>query len=80
LTGDISDAMGFAPLPWMPVTRRSPYFAIAAWPGGRGNTERGTPPTPKPRRGEVSFLDATHSFGHDEYAKPWDETMASVGG
>jgi len=78
--GDVSDAMGFAPLPSMPVTRRAPYFAIAAWPGGRENPERGTPPTPRARRGEVSFLDAAHGFGHDAYAALWDLTMTAVAG
>jgi len=76
--GDVSDTMGFAPLPSMPVTRRAPYFAIAAWPGGRENPERGTPPTPPARRG-VSFLDAAHDFNHGAYVAAWEQTMSSVG-
>lgn len=40
--GDVSDAMGFAPLPSMPVPRRAPFFAIAAWPGARSNPLAGT--------------------------------------
>ncbi|MCW5807007.1 MAG: hypothetical protein KIT31_31900 [Deltaproteobacteria bacterium] len=78
--GDVSDAMGFAPLPWMPVPRRAPYFAIALWPGGRRNAERGTPPTPRARGREVSFLDAEHGFAHGEYVATWEKTAARVGG
>ncbi|MBX3160162.1 MAG: hypothetical protein KF773_29615 [Deltaproteobacteria bacterium] len=79
-SGDVSDAMGFAPLPWMPVPRRAPYFAIALWPGGRRNAERGTPPTPRARGREVSFLDAEHGFAHGEYVATWEKTAARVGG
>jgi hypothetical protein len=32
-----SRVMGFAPLGSMPVTRRGPYVAVAAWPGGHDN-------------------------------------------
>lgn len=31
--GALSETMGLAPLLSMPVTRRAPYVAIAAWPG-----------------------------------------------
>ncbi len=78
--GDVSDAMGFAPLPSMPVTRRAPYFAIALWCGGRHNLERGAPPTPRPRSGQVSFLDADHAVEHDAYVKLWTETEKTVAG
>lgn len=76
--GDISDAMGFAPLPSMPVPRRAPYFAIALWAGGQRNAERGIKPTPRARPGEVSFLDAEHAFKHDVYEKMWTETEKAV--
>jgi len=33
--GDISETMGFAPFPSMPVPRRAPYVAIATWPVGK---------------------------------------------
>lgn len=48
-----SRVMGFAPLGSMPVTRRSPYVAVAAWPGGHDNEffERSPPQV-------VSFADA----------------------
>jgi hypothetical protein len=77
-TGEISDAMGFAPLPSMPVPRRAPYFAIAAWPGSRSNPERGVKPTPRARTGEVSFLDASHGLDHEDYAVLWARTEATV--
>jgi hypothetical protein len=76
--GDISDAMGFAPLPSMPVPRRAPYFAIAAWPGAPLNPERGVKPTPRARAGEVSFLDAAHTFKHDHYENMWTGTEKAV--
>ena len=76
--GNISDAMGFAPLPSMPVPRRAPYFAIAVWPGGQRNPERGIKPTPRARPGEVSFLDAEHTLKHDVYENMWTETEKAV--
>lgn len=78
--GDRSEAMGFAPLPTMPVTRRAPYFAIALWAGDRRNPERGMPPTPRARQGVVSFLDAEHAVDRDTYAKLWAETENTVAG
>lgn len=76
--GDVSDAMGFAPLPSMPVPRRAPYFAIALWTGGHRNLERGNQPTPRARPGSVSFLDAEHAIDRDTYAKMWAETEQAV--
>ncbi len=79
-SGDVSDAMGFGPLPSMPVPRRAPYFAIALWAGGRRNLERGLPPTPRPRNGQVSFLDAEHGVDRDTYVTLWTETEKAVSG
>lgn len=76
--GDVSDTMGFAPLPSMPVPRRAPYFAIGAWPGPRLNPERGTSPTPRAKPGLVSFLDAEHQHPHDTYESMWIGTEAAV--
>jgi len=76
--GDVSDTMGFAPLASMPVPRRAPYFAIAAWPGARSNPERGKKPTPRARPGEVSFLDASHGLTHDDYVALWARTESTV--
>lgn len=65
--GDISETMGLAPFTSMPVTRRSPYIAIATWPGGRSNPLRGQGPTPAGRPGEVSFLDTSHGLAITTY-------------
>lgn len=35
--GLVSSPMGLAPFATMPVTRRSPYVCLAAWPGGHEN-------------------------------------------
>ena len=77
-SGDVSDAMGFAPFPTMPVPRRAPYVAIATWPGGRSNPFRGQAPTPPGRAGKVSFLDAAHGFDDKQYEALWSETTARV--
>lgn len=77
--GDVSDTMGFAPMFSMPVPRRAPYVAIAAWPGGRANPFRGEPPTPRARAGQVSFLDASHTFTRHQYEKTWATTERNVG-
>ena len=37
-SGDVSDAMGVAPLGTMPVTRRTPYMAIVVWGGSHLNS------------------------------------------
>lgn len=76
--GDVSDTMGFAPFPHMPVPRRAPYVAIATWPGGRANELRGMPPTPRARPGQVSFLDAAHDLGQEQYERAWRTTEATI--
>jgi hypothetical protein len=78
-SGDISDVMGFAPFPTMPVPRRSPYVAIATWPGGRSNPFRGIGSTPPGRQGIVSFLDASHGLDHEAYEDRWKKTSERVG-
>jgi hypothetical protein len=77
-SGDISDVMGFAPFPTMPVPRRSPYVAIATWPGGRSNPFRGTGSTPPGRAGIVSFLDAAHDLDPESYEDRWKATSERV--
>lgn len=77
--GDVSDTMGFAPFASMPVPRRAPYVAIGAWPGGRANPHRDSPPTPRPRAGKVSFLDAGHHLDADRYGRAWVATSAAIG-
>lgn len=76
--GDVTDTMGFGPFGSMPVSRRAPYVALAAWPGGRSNPVRGKPPTPRARRGEVSFLDAAHGVLNGRYDRHWTETSTKV--
>lgn len=60
-----SQVMGFAPLGAMPVTRRSPYVAVAAWPGGHDNEFFERSPSHS-----VSFADAATQLRdrqqHDE--------------
>jgi len=77
-SGDTSEVMGFAPFPTMPVPRRSPYVALATWPGGRSNPFRGTGSTPPARPGVVSFLDAPHGLGYDAYEGRWKATSERV--
>lgn len=77
-SGEISDAMGFAPLWWMPTPRRSPHVAIAAWPGSRSNPFRGRHPTPRAAPGQVSFLDASHGFEAARYEGLWAKTTKNV--
>ncbi|MGE0398270.1 MAG: hypothetical protein AB7T06_16320 [Kofleriaceae bacterium] len=75
----IDDTMGFAPLLTMPVPRRSPYVAIALWPGGQQNPLRGVPPTPPAKVGRVSFLDVPHGFDEATNASMWKTTVEKVG-
>lgn len=74
----IDDTMGFAPLFTMPVPRRSPYVAIALWPGGQQDPLRGVPPTPPARAGRVSFLDVPHGFDEETNASMWKTTEEKV--
>jgi hypothetical protein len=76
--GDVTDTMGFGPFGAMPVSRRAPYVALAAWPGGRSNALRGTPPTPAARRGQVSFLDAAHGLDDKRYQRQWSDTTTTI--
>jgi hypothetical protein len=77
-SGDVTETMGFGPFATMPVPRRAPYVAIAAWPGGRANPFRGTGSTPPGRPGEVSFLDVSHGYDQEWYETLWAETTAGV--
>lgn len=38
--GQLTDVMGFAPSAYMPMTRRAPHLALAAWTGGHENPNR----------------------------------------
>src|SRR5262249_38663064 len=79
-SGDVCDVMGFGPSVLMPVTRRSPYFAIGLWAGGRANPFRGKGITPQSRPGHVNFLDAPPQFEDQQsYENLFRETRTSVG-
>jgi hypothetical protein len=66
-TGLQSRVMGFAPLGSMPVTRRGPYVAVAAWPGGHDNVHFDRGPS-----GSVSFADAdTRLRDREQHDEVW---------
>lgn len=76
--GDQSSVMGFAPLGCMPVTRRAPYVALAAWAGPKLNQYKSSPD------GSIGFIDApvlgADGQHLDEVAHQsvWDSTMGRV--
>lgn len=79
LNGDLSSAMGFAPLGSMPVTRRAPYVALAVWPGGH---ESANPKYSSPE-GHVGFIDCKmpkmpdgSDYDYDKFLKP---TLVATG-
>lgn len=41
--GDSTDAMGFAPTGYMPLSRRAPFTALVVWTGGHENLHRKKP-------------------------------------
>ena len=41
--GDSTDAMGFAPTGYMPLSRRAPFTALVVWTGGHENSHRVKP-------------------------------------
>jgi hypothetical protein len=69
--GERSSVMGFAPLGSMPVTRRAPYFALVAWPGGRDNAYA------KPVDG-VGFIDADPGVPQASYDEMKKRTIADT--
>ena len=64
-----SSAMGFAPIISMPVPRRSPYAALALWPGRARKAEQET----------VGFIDMPSYFGVDEHKKLIEDTSVAIG-
>jgi hypothetical protein len=64
-----TNAMGFAPLGYMPVTRRAPYVALAAWTGGHSNPIR----TQKNEQ-EVTMGDAPPRMERPKYKVTLQET------
>jgi hypothetical protein len=61
-SGFVSDTMGFAPLGSMPVTRRSPYVALALWAGGHEN-----PFMQKNSGPSVGISDTRHFLHKDQH-------------
>lgn len=74
-----SSVMGFAPLGCMPVTRRAPFVALAAWGGAKLNGHKQSP------AGEIGFIDAPtldadgELVTADAHEKLWKETKSNVG-
>ena len=75
---DQSSVMGFAPLGCMPVTRRSPYVALAVYGGPKLNAHKRTPGD------HIGFIDAPTvdasdlPLDADAHAMLWDSTMDRV--
>lgn len=70
--GSLSAAMGFAPSPTMPVTRRAPYTALALWTGERENEF-----FPHSPAGLVNMADVPTGLPRESHEKTW---TASVDG
>lgn len=71
-SGLLSAAMGFAPLPTMPVTRRAPYTALALGTGEQENEF-----FPHSPAGLVNMADVPTGLSDESHAKTW---TASVDG
>jgi hypothetical protein len=71
--GNWSSAMGFAPLGWMPVTRRAPYVGIVVWPGGYANKIHQSK-----AEQAVGFIDGDHRIKEPGYTKAFKATKSEV--
>jgi len=73
-SGEVSDAMGLAPLGTMPVTRRAPHFAIVVWGGPHLN-----PHLPKTDRvGVASAPTGLSKAAHKRLMKTTDERVREL--
>lgn len=63
-----SIAMGLGPLPTMPLTRRSPFVAIAVWPGGKDNEFN---PYRNRNQDRVSLADMPHALDRETHDAYW---------
>lgn len=71
--GDRSNAMGFAPSGFMPVTRRAPFVALALWGGGRDNEFFRYSPA-----GTVNMADVPTNLRREPYRKTWEHSVADT--
>jgi len=69
-----TNAMGFAPLGYMPVTRRAPYVAVAAWTGGHSNPIRS-----QKSEHEVTMGDAPPGMERAKYKETLKKTRKRTG-
>lgn len=72
-----TSVMGFAPLGSMPVTRRAPFVAIAAWTGPKRNPQKAKKMKAPDPPDEVGFVDMPppQAETHDSM---WDATRKRV--
>ncbi|WNG13583.1 hypothetical protein [Cystobacter fuscus] len=75
--GQRTSVMGFAPLGSMPVTRRAPFVAVAAWTGPQLNPQKTKKMKVPGPSNEVGFVDMKliHPDTHDSM---WDSTSEKV--
>lgn len=75
--GQRTSMMGFAPLGSMPVTRRAPFVAVAAWTGPQLNPQKTKKMKVPGPSNEVGFVDMEpiHPDSHDTM---WDSTRDRV--
>jgi hypothetical protein len=72
--GRWSSAMGFAPAGEMPATRRSPYVALAMWPGVIRNHFRPGQAGPD----AIGLVDGKHGLRRNVHDTMWSNTSARV--
>jgi hypothetical protein len=72
-----TSVMGFAPLGSMPVTRRAPFVAIAAWAGPKLNPQKSKKMKAPDPPDEVGFVDMP-PLPPDKHDQMWDTTRDNV--
>jgi hypothetical protein len=76
-TGPRTSVMGFAPLGSMPVTRRAPFVAIAAWTGPKLNPQKSKKMKMPDSPDEVGFVDMP-PIPPEGFDNMWDATRTKV--
>lgn len=71
-----TSVMGFAPLGSMPVTRRAPFVALAAWTGPKLNPQKSSKMKADPPD-EVGFVDM-RILNPETHDSTWDTTRTRV--